>query len=49
MVHYCETYEKNGYVFSLDQEKVYDKIAHDYLWCVLEKYGLPPKFIQKIQ
>ena len=49
MVHYCEIYEKNGYVLSLDQEKAYDKIAHDYLWCVLEKYELPPKFIQKIQ
>ena len=49
MVHYCEIHEKNGYVLSLDQEKAYDKIAHDYLWCVLEKYGLPPKFIQKIQ
>jgi len=49
MVHYCETYKKNSYILSLDQEKAYDKIVHDYLWRVLEKYGLPPKFIQKIQ
>ena len=49
MVHYCKTYKKNGYILSLDQEKAYDKIAHNYLWHVLEKYGLPQKFIQKIQ
>jgi len=45
MIHYCKTYEKNGYILSLDQEKAYDKIAHDYLWYILRKYGLPPKFI----
>ena len=49
MVHYCKTYKKNGYILSLDQEKAYDKIAHNYLWRILEKYGLPQKFIQKIQ
>jgi len=49
MVHYCETYEKNSYILFLDQEKAYDKIVYDYLWHVLEKYGLPQKFIQKIQ
>jgi len=31
MVHYCKIYKKNGYILSLDQEKVYDKIAHNYL------------------
>jgi len=49
MVYYCKTYKKNSYILSLDQEKAYDKIAYDYLWHVLEKYGLLPKFIQKIQ
>ena len=49
MIHYCKTHQKNGYILSLDQEKAYDKIAHDYLWKSLEKYGLPQKFIQKIQ
>jgi len=49
MIHYCKTYKKNGYILSLYQEKAYDKIAHDYLWHVLEKYSLPQKFIQKIQ
>jgi len=49
MIHYCETHQKNGYVLSLDQEKAYDKIVHDYLWKSLEKYGFPQKFIQKIQ
>ena len=49
MIHYCETYKKNGYILSLDQEKAYDKIAHNYLWHTLRKYRLPLKFIQKIQ
>jgi len=49
MIHYCKTYEKNGYILSLDQKKAYNKIAHNYLWHVLEKYGLLQKFIQKIQ
>ena len=31
IVHYCETYEKNSYILSLDQKKAYNKIAHDYL------------------
>jgi len=49
MIHYCETYKKNGYILSLDQEKAYDKIAYNYLWHTLRKYRLPLKFIQKIQ
>jgi len=49
MIHYCEIYKKNGYILSLDQEKAYDKIVHDYLWHILRKYRLLLKFIQKIQ
>ena len=49
MIHYCETHQKNGYILSLDQEKAYDKIAHDYLWKTLQKYRFSLKFIQKIQ
>jgi len=49
MIHYCKTHQKNRYVLYLNQEKAYNKIAHDYLWKFLEKYGLPQKFILKIQ
>jgi len=48
-VDYCETFEINGCIISLDQEKAYDKIAHNYLWKTLEKYGFPAKFIKLIQ
>ena len=32
MVEYAEATEQNGLIVALDQEKAYDKIAHDYLW-----------------
>lgn len=31
MIHYAEAKEINGLIVALDQEKVYDKIDHDYL------------------
>jgi len=49
MIHFCETYEKDGYIMALDQEKAYDKIAHDYLWKTLEQFNFPQKFIFKIK
>jgi len=48
-VDFCETFEINGCIISLDQEKAYDKIAHDYLWKTLEKYGFPQVFINLIK
>lgn len=32
MVNYAEATEEDGVIVALDQEKAYDKIAHDYLW-----------------
>ena len=32
MVNYAEVTEENGLIVALDQEKVYYKISHDYLW-----------------
>ena len=34
---------------ALDQEKAYDKIAHDYLWRVLESFGLPASYVNIIK
>lgn len=49
VLEYCEQFEINGCVISLDQEKAYDKIAHDYLWKVLEKLEFPKHFIDMIK
>ncbi len=45
MIHWAERNEKDGAIVALDQEKAYDRIAHDYLWRVLEKFGIPGSFI----
>lgn len=49
MIDYCEQEEENGCIVSLDQEKAYDKIAHDYLWEVLQKFNFPGKFIDLVK
>ena len=49
ILHYAEATEENGVIVALDQEKAYDKIAHDYLWLTLDKYGLPPSFVNTHQ
>lgn len=49
MPEYAEAVEENGVIIALDQEKAYDKIAHDYLWRVLEKFGLPESLVTMIR
>lgn len=49
MIEYTSIKGENGCILALDQEKAYDRIAHDYLWIVLEKFGFPAKFIQVIK
>lgn len=49
MIMWAEAKDVNGVIVALDQEKAYDKIAHDYLWRVLAKFGLPESFISLIQ
>ncbi|CDO71547.1 hypothetical protein BN946_scf184911.g17 [Trametes cinnabarina] len=44
MIHWAEAKEINGTIVALDQEKAYDRIAHDYLWRVLHTFGIPPGF-----
>ena len=41
--------EIDGAMVALDQEKTCDKIKHDYLWKVLEQYGIPGQFIQTVK
>ena len=49
MMIWAEENEANGAIVALDQEKAYDKIAHDYLWRVLEQFGVPNIFIDLVQ
>ncbi len=49
MIDWAEMNEENGAIVALDQEKAYDKIAHDYLWRVLERFNIPAVFITLIR
>ncbi len=49
MMHWAEANDRNGAIVALDQEKAYDKVAHDYLWRVLERLKIPAHFIQLIK
>jgi len=49
IINYCDTYEEDSFIMALDQEKAYDKIAHDYLWKTLEQFNFLQKFIFKIK
>ncbi|KAJ2984424.1 hypothetical protein NUW54_g10519 [Trametes sanguinea] len=44
VIEWTEVAEVNGALVALDQEKAYDKIAHDYLWAILDKFGIPKQF-----
>jgi hypothetical protein len=40
--------EWDGLIVALDQEKVSNKIRHDYMWEVLRKTNLPERFINTV-
>ena len=44
MPDYAESDFKDGLIVSLDQEKAYNKIDHNYLWQMMAKYNFPQKF-----
>src|SRR5260370_39670922 len=49
MTELCEITGQNGAIITLDQEKAYDKIRHDYLWRVLKEMNIPKKLIDTIR
>jgi hypothetical protein len=49
IINYAEVEEKEGAIIALDQEKAYDKIAHNYLWDVLNRFNFPPLFTNTVK
>jgi ribonuclease HI len=49
VIDYANKFESDGMIVALDQEKAYDKIAHDYMWRVLHTFKIPNEYINKIK
>jgi hypothetical protein len=49
MIEYADITEEDGALIALNQEKVYDRINHDYLIEILESLNLPQIFIKTIK
>ncbi len=49
MTDLCEITNQDGAIITLDQEKAYDKIRHDYLWKVLESMNIPLSLVKTIK
>ena len=49
MFYYLTTEQKNGFIASVDFQKAFDSIDHDFLYCVLESFGFGPSFIRWVQ
>ena len=48
ILNYAEVENLNGAIMALDQEKAYDKIAHDYMWKALSHYNFPPPILSTL-
>jgi exonuclease III len=49
MIPFAEKARICGALVALDQEKAYDKVAHDYMWAVLRKFDFPEHFIKTVK
>ena len=46
IIKYIRQNDQNYAIISLDQEKAFDRIEHNFLKRVLQKYDFPPNFIK---
>ncbi len=49
MTDLCKITNQDGVIITLDQEKAYNKIRHDYLWRVMEQMNIPQNLVNTIK
>jgi hypothetical protein len=49
IINYVELTKENGTIIALDQEKAYDKIRHNYLWAIMDAFGIPKPFTNTVK
>ena len=49
VINYAEVMEEDGAMVTLDQEKAYDKIRHDYLWETMRAFNIPEDFTKVVK
>ena len=49
LIDYCNQKQMNCVILSLDQMKAFDRVSHDFMFQVLEKYGFGPMLLKWVK